>query len=675
MIPTGWGIIGPGAIAHNFADGLAEAPSGRLVAIASRNGERRDTFGDRYGVPAEKRYAKYWELCDDPDVAAVYIATPHPFHAELSVMAMRAGKHVLCEKPAGVTAAQVVAITEVAAQEGVFFMEALMYRCHPQIARMVEIIRSGEIGAVRHVRASFGFAADFDPASRLYDRDLAGGGILDVGSYPISFARLVAGAVAGEAFADPEALKAVGHNGASGVDEEAYALLTFPGGITAECAVAIRRDMDNGAHVIGSAGRIDLPDPWVPGRDAGPSDAVLLVTARGTTRSESIRRREHLFAFEAETASRAIADGLREAPPPAMGWRDSIGNAEALDRWRLEVDYDLTPQDAAVNRIIPGVLPGDLPAIRRRRIDGVGQPVSSLIMGCDNKDRFADGAIVWDAFMEAGGNAFDTAYVYGNGRQEAALGAWIGARGVAADVVVVAKGAHSPYCLPGAIAPQLEQSLERLGLDRVPVYILHRDNPDIPVGEFVDVLNRLRGAGRIGIFGGSNWSVERFDAARAYAEQHGLEPLRLLNNNLSLAVMEKPIWPGCVTSNTPETLSYLRAHDVVHLSWSSQARGYFLPEALRDRLPADTGPESCFGSDANAERRRRAERLANEHGVSTHNVATVWVLAQSFPSFALIGPRTPGEIASTLPACALELTPADIAWLNLEADAPGPDIR
>ena len=211
-------------------------------------------------------------------------------------------------------------------------------------------------------------------------------------------------------------------------------------------------------------------------------------------------------------------------------------------------------------------------------------------------------------------------------------------------------------------------SLERLGLDHVPVYIMHRDNPEVPANEFVDALNRLRRDGRIGVFGGSNWSIERFAEANAYASAEGLEPLRILSNNLSLAVMERPIWEGCETSNTHEKLAYLRDNGVVHLSWSSQARGYFLPEELRTRLPADIGPEACFGSDANAERRRRAEALASERGVSTHNIATAWVLAQSFPSFALIGPRSPGEIASTMPALSLNLTTKEVAWLNLEMD-------
>ena len=302
-------------------------------------------------------------------------------------------------------------------------------------------------------------------------------------------------------------------------------------------------------------------------------------------------------------------------------------------------------------------------------LPGMTAPISKLIIGCDNRNTLAEGAVVWDAFMEAGGNAFDTGFVYGGGLHEAVLGTWIKARGVEKSAAVIAKGAHTPYCLPGAISAQLDITLERLQLAHAPIYIMHRDNPAVPVGEFIDELNRLKQTGKIGIFGGSNWTPARIAEANAYAAAKGLEPFRILNNNLSLAVMEQPVWAGCITSNTPETLGALRKGGLVHLSWSSQARGYFLPEALRNRLPADTAPETCFGSPANAERRRRAETLAAEHGLSAHNVATAWVLSQSFPSLALIGPRSPGEIMSTLPGAALTLTPAEVAWLNLESES------
>ena len=668
MKQTRWGILGPGNIAQNFADGLAQAPSGILAAIASTSADRRASFGERNTVSAGKRYATYDAMLADPEIDAVYISTPHPWHAQWAIKSMRAGKAVLVEKPAGMNAAEVVAVTEVAQQCGTFFMEAFMYRCHPQIARLLEIIASGEIGTLRHIRTTFGFAAKADPASRLYDRNLGGGGILDVGGYPVSLARLVAGAALGLKTAEPISVKGSGIMGKTGVDEVAYGLLGFAGGFTAEISCAVTRQMENQAIIIGDKGSILLADPWVPGRNVGPSDAKIIVTVEGQAREEQINNPNQLFSFEAELASRAIAGGHVQAPYPAMTWADSIGNNTVLDQWRGELGYVTFTEDLKLNRSLSGVLPAGLPKIPMVKIADLATPISQLVIGCDNKDDIASGALIWDAWMEAGGNAFDTGFVYGGGRHEKVLGEWIANRGVAKDIITIVKGGHTPYCLPRAIAAQLDISLERLGLDHAPIYIMHRDNPDVPVGEFVDALNRLHKAGRIGAFGGSNWSVARLKEANAYAAAKGLKKLTILNNNLSLAVMEKPVWAGCVTSNTPETLNFLRESKTTHLSWSSQARGYFLPEELRSRLSADTGPETCFGSPANAERRNRADKLAKQHGVSPHNIATAWVLAQSFPSLALVGPRSPGEIASTLPAFTLKLSPQEVAWLNLEAE-------
>jgi predicted dehydrogenase/aryl-alcohol dehydrogenase-like predicted oxidoreductase len=664
-----WGIIGPGSIAHNFADGLAQSQSGRLVAIASRDAARRAAFGDRYAIAPDLRFADYASLMASDAVDALYISTPHPWHAELAIAALRAGKHVLCEKPAGMNAAEVTAVTEVAAQQDRFFMEAFMYRCHPQIARVLDIIRAGDIGEVTHIRAAFGFNAAFRTDSRLYDPALGGGGILDVGGYPASLARLIAGVATGQPFADPVSVKGTGTLAPSGVDAAAYALLTFASGITADIATACGRNMDNRAIISGTKGQIIIDDPWVPGRNAGPSTTQIHITTGKDTRTETHGDDRMLFAFEAETVSRAIADGLREAPHPAPTHADSIGNNTTLDLWRAQVGYKTVNETPAGLRRLSHTLPKGLPTMPRVALPGVATPVSPLIIGCDNRNTIAEGAIIWDAWMEAGGNAFDTAFVYGAGLHEKVLGDWIAARGVAKDVVVIGKGAHTPYCLPDAIGAQLDMSLDRLGLSSVPVYIMHRDNPAVPVGEFVDALNALHKAGRIGIFGGSNWSPARLAEANAYAQANGLQPMRLLNNNLSLAVMEKPVWAGCITSNDPATLGFLRDTQTIHLSWSSQARGYFLPEALRNRLPPDTAPETCFGSAANAERRRRAETLAAERGLSAHNIATAWVLAQGFPSLALIGPRSPGEIASTLPGLTAALTPSEVAWLNLESDA------
>ncbi|ROU00163.1 aldo/keto reductase [Histidinibacterium lentulum] len=667
--PIRWGIIGPGTIAENFAVGLSQIGTGRLHAIASRSADRRAAFGDRHGVAVGKRFETYAELVADPEVDAVYVATPHPWHAELGLLALRAGKPVLVEKPAGLNEAEVTVLVEASRQEGVFFMEAYMYRCHPQIARLIEVIGSGRIGRVEHIRASFGFDARANPQSRVHAYHLAGGGIIDVGGYPLTGAGLVAGAAIGQRFAAPESLRATGRLGATGVDEISHASAVFPGDITAELACAICRVMENTFRVDGSEGSLLLTNPWVPGRNEGPSDTTIRITTAAGEEEEVIRHPWQLFAFEADVASRAIAEGLTEPPAPCVSHAESIATAAVLDLWRREVGYRTFAESPGVVRRLAGSLPKGLPEVPRRAIDGVDLPLSQFVIGCDNRNTPAEGAVIWDAWMEAGGNAFDTAFVYGGGQHEEVLGQWIASRKVADEIVVVVKGGVTPYCTPDAIEAQLDISLARLGLDRAPIYILHRDNPDVPVDEFVDLFDRLRNSGRVGIWGGSNWSTGRFAAAREAGRRSGKPGPRILNNNLSLAVMERPVWFGCISSNDPASLAFLAENDIVHLSWSSQARGYFLPEPLRHRLPVETAPESCFGSARNEERRRRAETLARARGVEANHVAASWVLYQPFPSFALIGPRSPGELASTLPALTLGLSPEERAWLNLETDS------
>lgn len=665
MSQTRWGIIGPGSIAHNFATGL-EAADGVLLAIASTSEKRLSSFGQRFDVDPSKRYRDYDALLHDPDVDAVYVSVPHPFHAALSVKAINAGKAVLCEKPAGLTRAEVLSVTDLARRQGVFFMEGYMYRCHPQLSRVVDLIQQGAIGDITHIRSSFGFQAPFNTTSRLYDRSLAGGAILDVGGYPVSFSRLIAGAAIGESFAEPVTTVALGNLASTGVDNNAFALLKFESGIVAECSAAINQALDNHAVVTGTTGSMTLNQPWDPGKQAGPSTTTLVINRSGIETTETIECPLQLFAYEAQYANAAIQSGMTEAQSPAMSFADSVGNAVVLDAWRQAVGVELEPDVPKTNKALYGLIPPSAPRIPAITLEGLQRPVSRLIMGCDNQTTLAEGAVVWDAWMEAGGTTFDTAWIYGSGLHEKAFGQWIKSRDVADDITVIVKGAHTPECYPSTIATQLEQSLKRLGLDRAPIYLLHRDNESVPVEEFVDALTVLQRSGKIGIFGGSNWSPERIRAANRYAANTGAEPFRILNNNLSLAVMEKPVWPGCVTCNDPDTLAWLTESQTVHFSWSSQARGYFLSEGDRNRLPINTSPERCFGSERNVERRKRAEALGIQYGVSANNIAAAWVLSQPFPSFALTGPRSVDEIVTTLPALSVSLTEEEVVVLNAE---------
>src|SRR5205814_10642702 len=175
--------------------------------------------------------------------------------------------------------------------------------------------------------------------------------------------------------------------------------------------------------------------------------------------------------------------------------------------------------------------------MRHGRIAGIDKPVSRLVMGCDNQRTMPHAAVLYDDFFERGGTCFDTAYIYVGGLSERLLGQWIVNRGVREQVVILDKGAHTPNCNPEALSRQLLESLERLQTDYVDIYMLHRDNREVPVDEFITVLNEHQNAGRIHIFGASNWSIERVEEANAWAASHGSAGFAAFSNNFSLARM------------------------------------------------------------------------------------------------------------------------------------------
>jgi aryl-alcohol dehydrogenase-like predicted oxidoreductase len=302
--------------------------------------------------------------------------------------------------------------------------------------------------------------------------------------------------------------------------------------------------------------------------------------------------------------------------------------------------------------------------IPKRQIPGLAKPASRLALGFEDFRSFASGAILLDAFYEAGGNIFDTAYIYGGGYTETLLGEWLDNRGVRNEAVVIGKGAHTPLCYPETIGRQLAQSLERLRTDHVDIYFMHRDNPDVPVGEFVDAMDAEAKAGRIrGPFGGSNWTAARMDEAITHAERMGRQKPGALSNNFSLAEMLQPIWAGCVTASTDEWKAWLKARQMPNFAWSSQGRGFFTDRAGRDRRDSEELVRVWY-SEKNFGRRDRAIELAGKLGKSPIHVALAYVLAQPFPSVPLIGPRTLDELDDSLKALDIALSPADLDWLD-----------
>ncbi len=661
--PLRWGIIGTGRIASQFASGLEQSDSGNLVAVASRTDANAARFGEAHAV--ERRHASYDALVNDPGVDAVYISTPHPMHAEWAIKSAEAGKHVLCEKPMTLNEADTMAVVESARRNDVFLMEAFMYRCHPQTEKLVELLKSGIIGDVKLVRATFGFRSEYDPEQRLFSNALGGGGILDVGCYTVSMARLVSAVALGVDVAEPRELHAVGHVGPeSRVDEYTTATLLFEGDIVAEVACGVRLAMDNEVRIYGTAGHIIVPEPWFcSGVDGGASRIEVHRTGSDPEHVDVTTGR-WLYAIEADHVAANI--DRRQANFPGMTWEDSLANARTLDRWlaAIGMKYD-AEQPSSMTTPVHGR------SLARRSdarmtyggIDGVDKPVSRIAMGTVALEDLRRASVMLDDFFEMGGNCLDTAHVYGEGQAEVTLGQWLRNRRVRDQAVVVTKGGHTPHCYPDAVTNQLSQSLDNLGTDHIDIYLLHRDNLEVPVGEFIDVLSEHAAAGRIGAFGASNWTVERFDEANEYAQKHGRPGFTVLSNNFSLARMQEPPWPGCLTASDPESRTWLEARQVPLLSWSSQAQGYFATDG-----PGQF-PSSWHNAD-NQERRNRARTLAKEKGVEPTAVALAYALAQPFPVFPAIGPANMRETASSLDALTVQLSPAEAAWLDLAQPQP-----
>lgn len=330
MNSLSWGILGTGRIAGVFAKNLPQSKTGKLAAVGSRTQISADRFAAEFNVP--HCHGSYDALLADPTVQAVYIATPHPLHAEWCLKAAKAGKHILCEKPLTLTHAEALPVIDAARRHNVFLLEAFMYRCHPQTLKLVELIRAKAIGEVRIIQASFGFHRPFDPNQRLFSNELGGGGILDVGCYPVSMSRLIAGVALGQPFAEPTEVNGCGRLATTGVDLWTVASMKFPGEIVAALATSTQVQQDNALRIFGSDGSIFVPQPWGPARDGGK--ATIQLERKGKSSEEIvIDSPQPIYAIEADH----VAAHIEKRQSPAMTWDDSLGNMKALDRWRAAI--------------------------------------------------------------------------------------------------------------------------------------------------------------------------------------------------------------------------------------------------------------------------------------------------------------------------------------------------
>jgi aryl-alcohol dehydrogenase-like predicted oxidoreductase len=315
-------------------------------------------------------------------------------------------------------------------------------------------------------------------------------------------------------------------------------------------------------------------------------------------------------------------------------------------------------------------------------VPGIDTSISRLVQGTimlDEGDLPRSFALL-DAFVELGGTAFDTARQYGYGN-EATVGRWVRERGLRDQVVIIGKGAHHSAernrVTPEDIAADLDESLRQFGFDTIDLYLLHRDDPAVPVGPIVEALNDHLRAGKIRAFGGSNWSHERIAEANVYATAHDLTPFVASSPHFSLAEQIDAPWAGCISiggAAGAAAREWYGNNQMAVFAWSSLAGGFLSGTFSRDSdgaLPQEAAARArrAYGCDANYERLDRARALAAERGLTVPQIALAYALSQPLNLFAIAAGESQAEIAANVAAAAVRLSPTELVWLDLQREA------
>jgi len=314
-----WGIIGTGDIAKKFAAGLSVVPDSELVAVASRTKKNADAFGELFHVA--KRHESYQSLAEDRDVDVIYVSTPHNLHKENTLMCLRAGKPVLCEKPFAINAGEATEMVRLARERKIFLMEAMWTRFFPIMTKVREIIAANVIGEVRMLMADFGYRSE-DQSFWVFDPKFGGGGLLDVGIYPLSFSHQI--------FGSPSEISSISHLH-GGVDEQSAAILGYEGGRIAIIASAIRTETPQVAYLLGTKGRIYIHSPWW-------KPETITLSVNGKDELIQIPFQGNGYNYEVAEVARCLREGKTESD--TMPLDETLSIMKTMDtirrQWKLK---------------------------------------------------------------------------------------------------------------------------------------------------------------------------------------------------------------------------------------------------------------------------------------------------------------------------------------------------
>lgn len=292
-----WGIMGAGKIADKFCTALMATEGAEVYAVASRDMDKAKDYAVRYNAVAT--YNNYEDLVKDQNVDIIYIATPHSFHYEQTLLCLQHNKPVLCEKPMSLSTKQTTEMIAAAAEKKLFLMEGMWTACMPFMEKILSLIEEDAIGQPQYIHADFGFTAPFDPAGRLFKKALGGGSVLDVGIYPIFLATII--------FGKPSLIQSVSKLTTTGVDEYSNMVLQYPGGQTAHLLSSISFNTALEAEIIGTKGRIKIDNPCFKATD------FTLILNDGTSEHFSMSHQSNGFEHQIKEVMHCLDNGLLQS--------------------------------------------------------------------------------------------------------------------------------------------------------------------------------------------------------------------------------------------------------------------------------------------------------------------------------------------------------------------------
>ena len=335
-----WGIIGLGSIASKFADGFQFTKNARLFAISSKNENKLLEFKNKFQIDKNFCFSNYESLLECKDLDVVYIALPHSFHHEWVIKSIKKKKNILVEKPATVNFSQMENIKNNLKNKNIFFSEAFMYRYHPQIPKIVDLLKNKIIGNLISMESFFGFDAlarrkifgvkfkkKPNKYDRLFSKELGGGAILDIGCYPVSFSILVASLISKIDFNRIEVLNKKKEIGPTGVDMNSLAELNFGNNFKSKVIASLTKNLGKKTKIIGTKGELIIEDTW------SPTNISLINVIGKNKETIKIKCHNNVYAYEIDTLSTCILENKKEPNFPGMTINETLENMKILDKW------------------------------------------------------------------------------------------------------------------------------------------------------------------------------------------------------------------------------------------------------------------------------------------------------------------------------------------------------